>query len=82
MIQTLMQIRQVDNSLDFVIFPVSICKWASIGPPAKRHLEWRFADGPIIARNYMQTGLLDQCSYGHFIAAIKAFLCFLISFES
>ena len=31
--------------------------WATIGPPAKRHLEWRFADGPIVACFYMFTGL-------------------------
>ena len=58
MIQTLMQIRQVVNSLDFAIFPVSICKRASIGPPAKRHLKWRFADGPTVVRNYIIAGCL------------------------
>ena len=26
---------------------------ATIGPLAKRHFEWRFADGPIVTRFYM-----------------------------
>ena len=28
-------------------------------PPAKRHFKWRFACGPIVARNWMLVGLLS-----------------------
>ena len=31
-------------------YQASIQSWAIIGPPAKRHFEWRFAGGPNMAR--------------------------------
>ena len=34
---------------------IYLCKRVIIGPPSKRHSQWRFGGGPIVALDYILT---------------------------